>query len=51
MGLSVLLQHDNAGTYVSSKKVAEIRKLGFECLAHPPYSPNLAPTTTGCLLE
>ena len=40
----VLLQHDNARPYVSSKTVAAIRELGFECLPHPPYSPDLAPS-------
>ena len=29
---------------VSSKAVAEIRELGFECLSHTPYSPDLAPS-------
>ena len=40
----VFLQHDNARPHVSSKTVAAIRKLGFECLPHPPYSPDLAPS-------
>ncbi|KAI6646056.1 Mariner transposase [Oopsacas minuta] len=29
--------------YVSSKTMAAIDELGFECLPHPPYSPDLAP--------
>ena len=39
---AVLLQHDNARPHVSSKTVAAIRELGFECLPHPPYNPDLA---------
>ena len=38
----VLLQHDNARPHVSSKTNDAIRRLGFECLPHPPYSPDLA---------
>ena len=40
----VLLQHDNVKPHVSSKTVAPIRELGFECLHHPPYIPDLAPS-------
>ncbi|KAI6658206.1 hypothetical protein LOD99_15475 [Oopsacas minuta] len=40
----VLLHHDNARAHVSSKTMAAIDDLGFECLAHPPYSPDLAPS-------
>ena len=40
----VLLQHDNARPHVSSKTMAAIDDLGFECLPHPPYSPDLAPS-------
>ncbi|KAI6646919.1 Histone-lysine N-methyltransferase SETMAR-like [Oopsacas minuta] len=39
-----LLQHDNARPHVSSKTMAAIDDLGFECLPHPPYSPDLAPS-------
>ncbi|KAI6653980.1 Histone-lysine N-methyltransferase SETMAR [Oopsacas minuta] len=41
---SVLLQHDNARPHVSSKTMAAIDDLEFECLPHPPYSPDLAPS-------
>ncbi|KAI6651893.1 hypothetical protein LOD99_4772 [Oopsacas minuta] len=40
----VLLQHDNAKPHVSSKIMAAIDDLGFECLPHSPYSPGLAPS-------
>ncbi|KAI6655380.1 hypothetical protein LOD99_2215 [Oopsacas minuta] len=40
----VLLQHDNARSHVSSKTIAAIDDSGFECLPHPPYSPDLAPS-------
>ena len=39
----VSLQHDNARPHVSSKPLAGIRELGFECIPHLPYSPDLAP--------
>ncbi|KAI6653920.1 Histone-lysine N-methyltransferase SETMAR-like [Oopsacas minuta] len=42
--LGVLLQHDNARPHVSSKTMIAIDDLGFECLPHPPYSPDLAPS-------
>lgn len=38
----ILLQHDNARPHVSDKTNDAIRRLGFECLSHPPYSPDLA---------
>ena len=40
----VLLQHDNARPHVSSKTVAVIRDFGFECLHHPLYCLDLAPS-------
>ena len=40
----VLLQPDDARPHVSPKTVATIRELVFECLPHPPYSPDLAPS-------
>jgi len=38
-----LLQHDNAGPHTARSTVATIQDLPFECLPHPPYSPDLAP--------
>jgi histone-lysine N-methyltransferase SETMAR len=53
-----LLQHDNARSHTARSTVAKIQDLSFECLPHPPYSPDLAPSdfhvfgplkeTTGC---
>jgi histone-lysine N-methyltransferase SETMAR len=40
----VLLQHDNARYHTARSTVATIQDLSFECLPHPPYSPDLAPT-------
>jgi len=40
----VLLQHDNARPHTASTTVATITDLHFECLPHPPYSPDLAPS-------
>ena len=39
----VLLQHDNAGPHTAHSALAAIQDLSFECLPHPPYSPDLAP--------
>jgi len=40
----VLLQHDNARPHTARTTVATITDLHFECLPHPPYSPDLAPS-------
>ena len=40
----VLLQHDNARPRTAHSIVATIQDLSFECLPHPPYSPDLAPS-------
>ena len=40
----VLLQHDNARPHTARTTVATITDLHFECLLHPPYSPDLAPS-------
>ena len=39
-----LLLHDNATPHTSCKTKDTIKKLGFEILPHPPYSPDLAPS-------
>ena len=38
----VLLLHDNAPVHKSRVAQATINQMGFEQLAHPPYSPDLA---------
>ena len=43
LSTGVLLQHDNARPNTSRAPVATIQDLPFECLPHPPYSPDLAP--------
>jgi len=40
----VLLQHDNARRHTARSTVATIQDLSFECLPHPPYSSDLAPS-------
>jgi histone-lysine N-methyltransferase SETMAR len=40
----VWLQHDNARPHTSAITSAAIKELGFKCLPHPPYSPDLAPS-------
>ncbi|CAC5366269.1 SETMAR [Mytilus coruscus] len=39
----VILHQDIAPAHTSLKTNLEIDLLGFECLKHPPYSPDLAP--------
>jgi histone-lysine N-methyltransferase SETMAR len=40
----VLLLHDNARPHTAAHAVENIQKLKSEVLAHPPYSPDLAPS-------
>lgn len=44
LSAGVLLQHDNARPHTARATVATITDLKFECLPHPPYSPDLAPS-------
>jgi hypothetical protein len=39
-----LLLHDNARSHTAHATVAEIKDLHFQCLPHPPYSTDLAPS-------
>ena len=38
------MQHDNARPHTACTTVAANTDLHFECLPHPPYSPDLAPS-------
>jgi len=40
----VLFLHDNAPAHLALATQKKLAYLGFQCLDHPPYSPNLAPT-------
>ena len=44
LSTGVLLQHDNARPLTARSPVATIQDLSFECLPHPPYSSDLAPS-------
>jgi len=44
LSTGVLLQHDNAQPHTAHSTVATIQDLSFECLPHPPYSPDLTPS-------
>jgi len=43
LSTGVLHQHDTARPHTGRLTVATIQDLSFECLPHPPYSPDLAP--------
>ena len=40
LSTDVLLQHDNARLHTACSTVATVQDLSFECLPHPPYSPD-----------
>ena len=40
----VLFLHDNAPAHRALATQKKLAYLGFQCLDHPPYSPDLAPT-------
>jgi len=40
----VLFLHDNAGAHRALATRKKLTFLGFRCLDHPPYSPDLAPS-------
>ena len=41
---SVVLLHDNARPHIAAHTAETLRKLKFKVMAHPPYSPDLAPS-------
>jgi histone-lysine N-methyltransferase SETMAR len=43
LSTSVLLQRDNAWPHTARSTVATIQDLSYDCLPHPPYSPDLVP--------
>jgi len=40
----VLFEHDNTPPHWALATQKKLAYLGFQCLDHPPYSPNLAPS-------
>jgi histone-lysine N-methyltransferase SETMAR len=44
LSTGVLLQHDNPRPRTARSTVATIQDLSLECLPHPPYSPDFAPS-------
>ena len=47
----ILLLHDNAPHHLALATQKKLAYLHFQCLDHPPYSPNLPSRTTTCSLE
>jgi len=47
----VLFLHDNAPAHRALATQEKLTYLGFQCLDHPPYSPDLARRTTTCSLD
>jgi len=41
LSTGILLQHDNARPHTVRSTVATIQDLPYECLSHPPYSPEI----------
>jgi len=44
LSTGVLLQHNKARPHTARSTVATIQDLSFECLPHPPYAAELAPS-------
>jgi len=42
--VGVFFLHDNAPAHWALATQKELAYLGFQCLDHPPYSPDLAPS-------
>jgi len=47
----VLFLHNNAPAHRALATQKKLAYLGFQCLDHPPYSPDLAHQTTTCSLD
>jgi hypothetical protein len=44
LSTGIILHHDSARPHTARATAATIEDLHFECLPHPPYSPDLAPS-------
>ena len=42
--MTYFLHHDNARPHCSCQTTETLRRLKFEVVSHPPYSPNFAPS-------
>lgn len=40
----IIFHHDNARPHVAQQTLRKLHELRWECLQHPPYSPDIAPT-------
>ncbi len=49
--MSFLLHQDNASVHISTPTLAKFGEWGIELLAHPPYSPDLAPCDFALFLK